>query len=259
MKAISEGIYLAVAQCMRKGNETAHAIRDNLQPLGQESYTMQMPESKLLMTIFTGGKAGGSQVKFSKFYLIVDGHVNPDMNIVAVFKAFVSALKSKFTTGKGGDSAFKTLQDGSFFNAYASVNDTLKFIEEAIIISGATGRPATDGGQTSSRRGGTAGTDKSKEAKDEEEKESPLLKSVFRIGVNCEAEASFNKDAKDPNKYEIEGTKGQSTKDQLVEYYIKLCQEHPLITYLEDPCADSDIEGYKKLKEGLQQSSLQNV
>ena len=107
---------------------------------------MQMPESKLLMSIFTGGKAGGSQVKFTKFYLIVDGHVNPDMNLVGAFKAFLAALKSKFTTGKGGDSAFKMLPDGSFFNAYSSVNDTLKFIEEAITMSGATGRPSTDNG-----------------------------------------------------------------------------------------------------------------
>ena len=28
---------------------------------------------------------------------------------------------------------------------------------------------------------------------------------VFRIGINCEGDSYFNKDAKDPNKYEAEG------------------------------------------------------
>jgi len=198
---------------MRKNNEVGQSIRDNLQPLGQKSYTIQMPETKLLMSVFTGGKAASSQVRFSKFYLIIDGHINQDLNLTGAFKAFLSSLKSKFTTGKGGDSAFKVLQDGSFFNAYGSVADTLKFIEEAIGMSGANGRPSTVG-NSSSRRAGTAGTERSKEANGEEEKkEDILMKSAFKIGINCDADNYFNKDAKDPNKYELEGLKGQSSKE----------------------------------------------
>ena len=212
MRAISEALYMAVAQTMRKGNEVGHSIRDNLQPLGQMSYTIQMPETKLLMTVFTGGKAAGSPVKFSKFYLIIDGNVNTDLNVTGAFKAFLASLKSKFTTGKGGDSAFKVFQDGSFFNAYGSVADTLKFIEEAIGMSGANGRPSTVG-NSSSRRAGTAGTDKSKENNGEEDKEDTLLRSAFKIGINCDADNYYNKDPKDPNKYELEGVKGQSSKE----------------------------------------------
>lgn len=33
-------------------------------------------------------------------------------------------------------------------------------------------------------------------------------KKVFKIGINCDADQSFNKDPKDPNKYEVEGVKG---------------------------------------------------
>lgn len=47
--------------------------------------------------------------------------------------------------------------------------------------------------------------------------------NVFMIGLNCDADALFNKDPKDANKYEIEGVKTQNSTQQLIEYYIKLC------------------------------------
>lgn len=34
-------------------------------------------------------------------------------------------------------------------------------------------------------------------------------RKIFKIGVNCDADQSFNKDPKEPNKYEQEGQKGQ--------------------------------------------------
>jgi hypothetical protein len=37
------------------------------------------------------------------------------------------------------------------------------------------------------------------------------VKDVFTIGLNCDADALFNKDPKDANKYEIEGVKTQNT------------------------------------------------
>ena len=109
MKAISEAIFLGVAHCMKRGDKAAASIRENLNPLGQMSYTIQNPDPKLLCTIFTGGKAANSAVKFTKFYLIIDGSVNADLNLQQTFKGFVNALKSKFTVGKGGESAFKLL------------------------------------------------------------------------------------------------------------------------------------------------------
>ena len=46
---------------------------------------------------------------------------------------------------------------------------------------------------------------------------------------------------------------------QLVEYYVKMCQDHPLVTYIEDPFHTSDIEGYRKLKEALAEAGLGHV
>lgn len=60
-------------------------------------------------------------------------------------------LKSKFTTGKGGDSPFKVLADGSFMNAYSTIADSFKFIEESISISGANEKPGTAGGGSTAR------------------------------------------------------------------------------------------------------------
>jgi len=66
---------------------------------------------------------------------------------------------------------FKALQDCSFFNANYTIAESFKMIEDAITISG-----ANDDGR-----------------------------KIFTIGINCDADLCFNKDAKDPNKYEQEG------------------------------------------------------
>ena len=83
--------------------------------------------------------------------------------------------------------------------------------------------------------------------------------NCFSLGVNCDAENLFNKDPKDPNKYDIEGMKVQSTKDQLIEYYIKMCQDHPLLTYIEDPFGDTDLDSYRRFKSALAAANLNHV
>ena len=35
--------------------------------------------------------------------------------------------------------------------------------------------------------------------------------------------------------------------------------EHPLITYIEDPCADVDMDGFKKIKESFVEANMQHV
>ena len=68
-----------------------------------------------------------------------------DVNILTCYRNFLAHLKSKFTTGKGGDSAFKILPDGSYVNAYTTIADSFRFIEEAIATATANSvRPATD-------------------------------------------------------------------------------------------------------------------
>lgn len=90
-------------------------------------------ETKLMVNILTGGKTVASPVKFANFYLIIDGNaVHETINIISCFKTFLAHIRSKFTVGKGGDTAFKTLPDGSFFNGFASIVDSFKIIEEGL-------------------------------------------------------------------------------------------------------------------------------
>jgi len=165
-----------------------------------------------MVNVFSGGKAVNSAVKFANFYLLLEGNINPDVNVPSCFKAFLTHLKSKFVTGKGGDTAFKVLPDGSYFNAYPSIADTFKFFEEAIHVSNANvgGRPMTNTG-TSGGRVATALSGSSKQGKSAAEGGVEVASMVFTIGLNCDGDNLFNKDPKDPNKYEIEGMKTQST------------------------------------------------
>lgn len=265
VKACSEAIFFAVGACLRREQSLASSIKDNLHPV-VINQAASMAETKLLVNVFSGGKAAGSSVKFAHFYLIVDGHANPELNLMGAYKAFLTYLKSKFTTAKGGETAHKLLPDGSFFNAYGSIADTFKFLEESINASAANGRPETNPG--SSKRAGTAlsGEAKSRDGAAgvaasvaDQMSDTGSKRPVFRLGVNCDASSLFNKDPKDPNKYEVEGMKTQTASAQLVEYYVKMCQDHPLLTYLEDPMADADMDGYRKLREALRENGLNHV
>lgn len=73
------------------------------------------------------------------------------------------------------EAGFKPSPESSYFNALGSINETFKFVEDAIAASGANN---ADG-------------------------------KIFKIGLNCEGESYFNKEPKDPNKYEVEGQKNQ--------------------------------------------------
>lgn len=64
------------------------------------------------------------------------------------------------------------------------------------------------------------------------------------IGIDCSANNYYNETTK---KYEMDTIKGTPDADQLIDYYLKYCTEHPLITYLEDPIADTDHLGWKKI------------
>lgn len=69
--------------------------------------------------------------------------------------------------------------------------------------------------------------------------------------MNCDADFLFNKDPKDPNKYEIEGAKGVQAPNLLMDYYLKMIQDHPLLAYLEDAFAEVDIESSRQFKRTL--------
>jgi enolase len=183
--------------------------------------------TKLLISVFNGGKAANSVVKFTKFYLIVDAaaqggateeaKVDP-IRILGFYQKFLVGLKKGIHATKAGEAGFKLGVDGVYFNANANIAESFKMIEEAIVLSG-----ANDDGR-----------------------------KLFQIGVNADADSGYNKDAKDPGKYEQEGQKIQFGVEAMIEYYTKMLQEHPLLSYMEDAFAQFDFAGHKELKEKLQ-------
>jgi len=58
------------------------------------------------------------------------------------------------SSGKGGDAAFKVGPDGCFFNAFNTIQDTFKHIEDAINESNANGRPITAAKSTTGSKAG---------------------------------------------------------------------------------------------------------
>ena len=66
------------------------------------------------------------------------------------------------------------------------------------------------------------------------------------FGIDCNSNNYYNE--KD-NTYEMDGFKKPINSDELIDFYIKLCNDHPLLLYLEEPLAEKDKEGWEKLTE----------
>lgn len=73
---------------------------------------------------------------------------------------FAAAIKKGVSTGKLGEAAFKPNEEGSYFNAFPTIAETLKQIEDAIVQSGANGGDAIRPGSAVASGGvpGTAGS-----------------------------------------------------------------------------------------------------
>ena len=65
-----------------------------------------------------------------------------------------------------------------------------------------------------------------------------------KIFICCNATDVYNEATM---KYEMEGAKGQYEFPQMIDFYIKFLNDHPLITYLEDPMANIDLPGWHLL------------
>jgi hypothetical protein len=92
-----------------------------------------------MFTLFNGGKALASKVKFRRFYLIMNLKAEDTERIDALqlYYKVHSAIKKSLSTGKAGEAAFKPTPKGDYaFCAHDSHNDTLKVIEDAISQAG---------------------------------------------------------------------------------------------------------------------------
>ena len=52
---------------------------------------------------------------------------------------------------------------------------------------------------------------------------------------------------KEQGKYDLEGPKNLFDTDQVIEWLVKMCNEHPLLEYLEDPLVEGDPLTYQKV------------
>jgi len=74
------------------------------------------------------------------------------------------------------------------------------------------------------------------------------------IGIICNSNNIYNESN---GKYEMEGAKANYDCYQMSDYYTKLVTDHPLISYLQDPMADSDLTGWHYLCQQMPQTSNQ--
>jgi hypothetical protein len=51
----------------------------------------------------------------------------------------------------------------------------------------------------------------------------------------------------DTQKYDLEGAKNLFDSNMLCEWISKLCTDHPLISYIEDPFSPGDVAGYQNM------------
>ena len=126
---------------------------------------------KLIFSIFNGGKASGSKVKFARFYLIMNLKVQDvDIDANLVYYKISAAIKKAITSHKLGESGFKANVSGVYYNALDSINDSFKLIEDAINSTGIN---------TNDRK-------------------------YLMIGINADSQSSY---VEEHNRYEIEGPK----------------------------------------------------
>ena len=71
---------------------------------------------------------------------------------------------------------------------------------------------------------------------------------MLSIGISVDPDQFFLPDI---GKYDIDGPKNLYDNKMLCDWYIKILNEHPLVTYLEDPVRVGDVDGWKQLKAAL--------
>jgi len=166
---------------------------------------------KLMFTVFNGGKAVGSKVKFSRFYVIFDVKTaDIDIDVNDLYFKVASAIKKGVQAHKLGENGFKPGVTGAYFNAHENFNETFKLLEDAI---------AQIGVNTAERK-------------------------YVTIGINADAESYYQADSQ---RYDIEGPKNLFDGPMMADWLTKQVNDHPLLSYIEDPFIKDDVAGYQKL------------
>ena len=162
----------------------SRSLYSNLQSREMTPTGVTMP--KLMFTVFNGGKALNSKVKYTKFYLILNIKVQ-DVEIDAnqVYFKISTAIRKAITSHKLGEAGFKGNVSGAYFNALENVADSFKFIEDAITSVGVN---------TNDRK-------------------------YLQIGINADGHSSYQEES---GRYDIEGPKNLYDQTMMADYFVKM-------------------------------------
>lgn len=110
----------------------AHPFISFYRSLTDRDYRPGEETPRLCFTVLNGGKALGSKVRFSKVYLILDVQPGDEADPAELFFKVQAQIRKQAAAHKAGEHGFKPGSEGAYFNPLENVNETLKFIEDAI-------------------------------------------------------------------------------------------------------------------------------
>ena len=219
---ISLMIYISTA-LMTNTNFSQFIAENKLNLILKKSQRNQGKTPNLGFCIFKTGKAVNSKIKYERFLIMINNEIfesNIELKekkkeiIIDLYKKMFEIIKKALTAGKAGENGMKTNNEGSFTPPSDKYEDVLKLMEGFI----------------------------------KEINASMNNQNFVSLGIDFNAENFFN--AKDCT-YEPEGVKKAVDSAQLIDMYLKLISEHPSLTYLEQPLAYEDADGWGTLLEKL--------
>lgn len=129
--AVSAAIYLANAKAKNPAAPFKQLYKQNMMKEYLAFEQEKLPS--LMFTIFNGGKDLQSKVKFSKFFLILKPSLKTNLNLHEVYLRFVENLDKALSAQKVGLQSFKKgALDGSYFNAFDTIAESFKVLEDVI-------------------------------------------------------------------------------------------------------------------------------
>ena len=222
---ISLMVYISTA-LMRNINFSQYIAENKLNVIMKKPQRNKGITPNLGFCIFKTGKSMNSKIKYERFLIMLNKEIFDKINdinekkklIIDLYKKMFEIIKKSLTAGKAGENGMKTNNEGSFNPPSDKYEDVLKLMEGFI----------------------------------KEINTSMNNQNVVSLGIDFNAENFFN--SKD-NTYEPEGVKKPVDNTQLVDSYIKLITDHPSLTYLEQPLAYDDSDGWGMLLEKLRDKS----
>ncbi|MCQ2819883.1 MAG: hypothetical protein MJ252_21675 [archaeon] len=154
-------------------------------------------------SIFKTGKTMNSKVKFERFMVIIDNKNNLDQNTLIDIVNKFYASLRKVLT------AGKAGENGMRLNNEGSFYPPSDKLEDILKL--------------------LEGVIKEVDIPD-----------VLKLGIDCNANNYYVESEK---TYEMDGFKKNPDSKQLIEFYVKLLNDHPLIEYLEEPFSKDDSDG----------------